>query len=465
MLRLPLHGARNVRVGTARTYRVKGISGSRFSAERQMALKSQDDLVRGIQGAVLEDLDGSVFTAEALTKTLHLGEVSDFQVVPGSEKNWPQSSSAKIQITLKDHPEEGKVVFLKKVDGRQLPQKSLLDLRRDLASNRNEARFYKEFAPILGDRGMKFAKPLFVDERMDGVDALVGTDAEQEAALRQGGILMFLESAEGFFQEAPFSYDQATCALKMLAQFHGTTWQDAELLGKASVRLQPKAGYWAMHHRSKEEFSQLEANWKVYVEAFTPLAPDLFARQGIADLGTRLRDVSESVSNALWAKPTDPFASLMHGDLKAMNIFLPETSSAQTSALPIDFQWTGVGFGMADVAMHLCHSVSVDALRDGGEQRLVECYMGALAEIVPPQAFNDFKTAALKLYCLGVLDYSRTVISHFFKGASPEKFVERAHLVNVGLCYRNVEASFLFVERVDRCLRMHSSGEYSWTSV
>merc|ERR1712110_1259305 len=56
-------------------------------------------------------------------------------------------------------------------------------------------------------------------------------------------------------------------------------------------------------------------------------------------------------------------------------------------------------------------------------------------------------------YCLSVVDYSRMVFGCFFKGASPDAFNARADKENVGLAYRNIDASFLFVERVDRCLR------------
>ena len=47
-------------------------------------------------------------------------------------------------------------------------------------------------------------------------------------------------------------------------------------------------------------------------------------------------------------------------------------------ALIIDFQWTGVGYGVADVAMHLPHSVHDAALRDGGEEKLVKMYYNDL---------------------------------------------------------------------------------------
>jgi hypothetical protein len=115
----------------------------------------------------------------------------------------------------------------------------------------------------------------------------------------------------------------------------------------------------------------------------------------------------------------DTWMTLVHGDAKAMNMFLrrcaPSTdanddcSGDDTSAIDgceatgantgrcnysgrargavlIDFQWTGVGLGMLDVAMHLYHSVSVAAMADGGEEHLLRHYYAALASRIGPEA-------------------------------------------------------------------------------
>ena len=44
-------------------------------------------------------------------------------------------------------------------------------------------------------------------------------------------------------------------------------------------------------------------------------------------------------------------ATLVHGDYKAMNCFVPlvAESGMHEAAVLIDFQWTAVGLGMADV--------------------------------------------------------------------------------------------------------------------
>ncbi len=55
-------------------------------------------------------------------------------------------------------------------------------------------------------------------------------------------------------------------------------------------------------------------------------------------------------------------------------------------------------------------------------------------------------------YTLSLVDYSRVVIGGFFKNASPALFRSKAERANVGLAYKNVEASFWFVLRLERAV-------------
>mmetsp|Transcript_7646 Transcript_7646/g.24291 ORF Transcript_7646/g.24291 Transcript_7646/m.24291 type:complete len:155 (-) Transcript_7646:26-490(-) len=122
-------------------------------------------------------------------------------------------------------------------------------------------------------------------------------------------------------------------------------------------------------------------------------------------------------------------------------------------ALPIDFQWTGLGFGMSDVAMHLSHSVAVATLDGAGERLLVEAYHRELVEALgESRAASYTSDVSWRHYCLAVVDYARMVIGCFFKNASQSAFAARSQHPNVGLAYKDARASLLFVERVDRCL-------------
>ena len=64
-------------------------------------------------------------------------------------------------------------------------------------------------------------------------------------------------------------------------------------------------------------------------------------------------------SDEVTVQPDDRYATLVHGDFKAMNVMLPmDESDGATAPMLIDFASTGVGLGMCDVAMLLAHSVA-----------------------------------------------------------------------------------------------------------
>lgn len=406
---------------------------------------------------ILTDLDGKALTCkqlgEALAAQCRDSSVVGFAAVPGTEKRWPQSHSVEIHVDLgKDLPSTA--LFLKKIEGCNMPKtKSLHALRRDLASNRNEARFYREFAPVLVDRGVPLISTVLIDERLDMLDAPSTNGVEDEARLRSGGLFLLLDSAVGCFQTSPFSADQCVMALRMLARFHAGAWEDQELLDKAAARLQSQAGYWRLSQRGESEMRQMTAVWESYVRSFEHLAPELFRRPEILKLAERLEKISPWVSDALAAIPSNYFATLVHGDFKAMNIFLPGEKCESLTALPIDFQWTGVGYGMSDVAMHFCHSVASDAFEEGGEEFLVNSYLAELHKSLPARCSAKYtQDVAWRHFHLAILDWARMALSSFFKDASPETFAARADSPNVGLVYRDVRASFRFIQRVDKCL-------------
>jgi hypothetical protein len=177
---------------------------------------------------------------------------------------------------------------------------------------------------------------------------------------------------------------------------------------------------------------------------------------------------------AVQATPNAECATLVHGDYKAMNVFLPpeqptnnttpstELNEPLEGGLLIDFASTGVGFGMTDVAMLLSHSVAPSLLEEGGEERLVDVYLRALARArqankqhrADTNGSPEYSRAlALRHYRLGVVDYGRFVVARFWGGASAEAFSKRASSPNTTLVNRNVEAALAFVARVDACLR------------
>ncbi|KAH8072646.1 phosphotransferase-like protein [Aureococcus anophagefferens] len=182
-------------------------------------------------------------------------------------------------------------------------------------------------------------------------------------------------------------------------------------------------------------------------EQASPLAP---ARAAL------VLDAAARLHASAWEDeaPGDAFACLVHGDLKAMNVFLPTGDGER--ALLIDFASTGVGYGMADVAMHLAHAVF--PLPADVEDGLIDGYLAALdaygIDGTEGSPYYYTRGAARHHYRLGVVDYARFVVGRFWGAASPETFAAKAANRNVALVHRNVDAALAFVAKVDAYLRL-----------
>lgn len=224
----------------------------------------------------LEGLHGKHLNPEWLSSVLQqaaqkgqqplpFNDVASLQVVLGTEKFWPQSQSAQLQLDLVGM-KQPVYLYLKKVIARDMPAKSAQALRRDLSSNRNEARFYQEFSKEMRARGVPLLQAPLVQEDFSCLDSKI--DGDEEEHLREGGMLLLLECAdEGFMQTSPLSFDQAALSLSLLANFHAAAWEDRDLLHRASNRLYATGSYWMLDRRGRAELQQLKPIWKNYLEA------------------------------------------------------------------------------------------------------------------------------------------------------------------------------------------------------
>ncbi|KAH8080988.1 phosphotransferase-like protein [Aureococcus anophagefferens] len=286
-----------------------------MDADIRLADASASDIRHGLDGAP---------HARVLEALRALGPVADGASVAATtvadELKQPNSHSAVLRLELSDGA--AREVFVKKVTARHLAHKPWADRRRSLAYARCELRFYREFAP-----GLDVGTPRVALLEDAGLEDL-GTRSRQRRRGVGGGHVAG-DRRGGFEQASPLA--PARAALR-----HG--------------------GSFALSIRNPKELERLEANWATFKANFAAVAPPgFFDAPGVADLGGRLKRAARFVANELAPQPGDAFACLVHGDLKAMNVFLPTDDGER--ALLIDFASTGVGYGMADVAMHLAHAV------------------------------------------------------------------------------------------------------------
>ena len=414
-----------------------------MDADIRLADASESDIRHGLDGAP---------HARVLEALRALGPVADGASVAATtvadELKQPNSHSAVLRLELSDGA--AREVFVKKVTARHLAHKPWADRRRSLAYARCELRFYREFAP-----GLDVGTPRVALLEDDGLDEL-GDAEPPAAALETCGAVMWLGPVRGGFEQAsPLAPARAALVLDAAARLHASAWEDEAVLGRAAERLQRHGGSFALSIRNPKELERLEANWATFKANFATVAPPgFFDAPGVADLGGRLKRAARFVANELAPAPGDAFACLVHGDLKAMNVFLPTDDGER--ALLIDFASTGVGYGMADVAMHLAHAVF--PLPADVEDGLIDGYLAALdaygIDGTEGSPYYYTRGAARHHYRLGLVDYARFVVGRFWGAASPETFAAKAANRNVALVHRNVDAALAFVAKVDAYLRL-----------
>jgi hypothetical protein len=307
------------------------------------------------------------------------------------------------------------------------------------------------------------------------------------------GTVLVLERLDDCEQHSPLSRPQALRSLRCLARLHASAWEDVGLLRRAAERLHPTGGtWWALPKRDAAELDQMIDRWPAFLSAFESTAPQLLSRPAVQALPARLARVARRVAGEARVGPDDAFATLVHGDYKAANLFFPverqdrregqdiaegqdtvwglckaareeepaavgSSGAGKGEVVPVDFQWTGVGLGMSDVAYHLAHAVGLDALQqDGGEQGLVLFYLAELRARLPAAAAARLTDElAGRQYKLALLDYARLFLSRFVTDASPAAFAAVAQSergANVGVAYRDARAAVALVERVEAAL-------------
>ena len=384
-------------------------------------------------------------------------------------------------------------LFVKQVDASHYSHKAWADLRRTLLYARTEARFYGEILPLLRSSGKLTTAHLAPDCHLAecNLDGLVGEEetatnvshapaalGKSEAAERttittgddkvsidllqgKGGALVLTSlGSDKYFQKSPLSPHQASTCLAAVARLHAACWEDTAILSVVANRLSDMGGSYNLAVRNPKELKNMVASWEHFRSQFRNTNVELFDKESVKNLGQRVFDNAQYISDEVSPKFTDDYATCVHGDFKAMNVFLPTDESGSEDAVLIDFASTGVGLGLSDVAMHVAHALRPQDLANGGEEALVDQYLAALdaerRRTVKAEDLHTYKPyprdVAMRHYKLASVDYFRFILGRFWRSATPETFDKRKGSPNSTLVNRNAEAALAFVERVDRYL-------------
>eukprot|EP00944_MAST-04C_sp_MAST-4C-sp1_P012045 g12045.t1 len=378
--------------------------------------------------SIEKDLCGSRFSLEYLS-SITGKEIVGFAHVSSTVCIQAGSHSALLRLDVRDSP--GKVeVFVKKVVDVDYSHKSWVDRKRLLKYIRNEARFYTEFSDAV--QGFHKCVPRCLGVIQHNLDNLEAQEKEPDSDEKTAtGAILFLE---------PIS----------VTAFHAQGWEKVALLKKVADRLWDHAGSYTLQNRNPKELLNIEGNWEAFVKNFQPYNPELFARTEIRTLGQRLSKVAKDIAGRLECSPSEKFATIQHGDYKSMNIFLHKGGRSEDVVF-IDFASTSVGYGMADVAMHIIHALHPENKKNGEEEKLVlDIYLKTLND----HGISFDQKTALKHYDYGIIDYARFMFGRFYGESSTlENFEKRKDSMNVSYVNRNVDAAFAFAERVNMALK------------
>ncbi|CAB9501197.1 Pentatricopeptide repeat-containing protein [Seminavis robusta] len=404
-----------------------------------------------------------------------------------STKTISQANAEGQRLVLTLHEEEANApydhaVFVKRVVASDYigTKKDWADLRRTLLYMRTEVRFYKEILPVLQKTLLgandspststttssiapkihlaQHSLEKFIPDDESGLAPAGAPPAIYEEYQRDptilpagsGEIIMDCVSDADYFQASPISIDQAKQCLTAVAQLHAAAWENQPLLEQCTQRLSLASFH--LQVRNPKELAGMEASWEHFSTQFATALDEAGLSERTKTLGARIQQAAKAISQQLSPQYNEPYATLIHGDYKAMNVFLPKDPSTNNNALLVDFASTGIGLGVSDVAMHIHHAVIPADLANGGEEALVDHYWQELDKLLQERGKNYPRDVAMKQYRLAVIDYGRFVLGRFWKTATPETFAKRKDSPNTTLINRNVEAAMAFIDRMERYL-------------
>jgi thiamine kinase-like enzyme len=375
-------------------------------------------------------------------------------------------------FVIETNSDKAKHVFVKLVQADKYKHKEWVDLKRTLSYTRNEVRFYNEILPMLRlelDNSWDIAPHVHVAEyNLEGLFENANEKSmkepiydETEYSILQnkyGAIVMeniHVSRPLMAFQQNPLEPSMIKICLNGLAKFHASAYQNPSLLLKISQRLNAHGGSYHLQNRNPYELKHLEQTWMIFCENMKPYAPPgFFDQESIVSLGARLYKMANYISSQLSPLPNGPFATVVHGDAKAMNIFLFQDGDNKYMHLPllIDFASTGVGLGMSDVAMHITHAL--DPKHYSVEDELVFNYVTSFRDELPQEVqylYSD--EIAKRHYRYAVVDYFRFILGRQWKGATMDVFKEREHDLNFAMVNRDLNAALLFIEKTNAYLQ------------
>ena len=380
-----------------------------------------------------------------------------------------------VDVTFSSSSDVTKQLFIKYVDAEQYSKKKFADMRRTLLYARTEARFYDKILPLFTNftacpkvylasydlTGLvRETEGCSAEDAMEGMDHKYDQNRTDILKNRGGVLVMDAVSTKDYFQDSPLTKEQIEHTLCAIAKFHAGSFGNQTLLNEVSSLLCEFGGSYHLRNRNPRELAEIEITWEnvmFELQKYDDVSKSMFQRPTVSSIGTRIKHVAEYISNELTPtlhniEPQNLYATIVHGDFKAMNVFLPSNHDEHEVQL-IDFASTGIGYGMSDVAMHIIHAQSASNLRSGGVDELLNVYLDEFENMLPDEFKGKYtKKLAEKHFRYAILDYFRFVLGRLWRGMKLENFESRKNSKNAVFVNRDVEAALHFIELAETYL-------------
>ena len=394
------------------------------------------------------------------------------------------SDAVRMHLDWKDNSEKSmpKSLFYKRVDMQSLAHVRLKKTTAPMKIGRDVRSFYVESAFLSSNaaralhsagvgvpRCYASAFQLNENSSVDSKFALCLEDFSPE---------------DGWYQEKSLNLEQAKSAVIALARMHAFFLPDANYLkeSKDNIHELEKAvwrsgTYWQPSMQTMEEqVANLPQRWETYLKSFeNDIAEHIPKTNDIQTVGERLQKVAVAIGNEAFPFDVDDIASVperlrrqrtvAHGDPKAGNIFLKETSSSiKYDCGLIDFQWSGFGLPGTDLGHFICASVTSDALFDDG-QTLIDVYYenfcAFATEFGCGQNISESiltKDELKRQVDVSVLDTMRCIFGYQWHRAkaSPAMLEKNKNSVGRNSYNKNIFNAMWVMRRCDELLRSNS---------
>jgi hypothetical protein len=203
-----------------------------------------------------------------------------------------------------------------------------------------------------------------------------------------------------------FTRSQVKSALSWLSIFHKKYW---------NINIESTltcGGWWRKSLRPTVDYNSIP---EVFCQLCKSLPQfvclDTIENHSLMNILTRNIDILHNLCSFT------PFKTLLHGDFKPSNIFF----KANGSVVAIDYQWSGLGNGVADVAYLLVGGVCYEDL---DEETLLDYYY---TELTKDSSILGYTRTQFRLdFDRELLAYFSTALPYLLKGLTPELCVENA---------------------------------------